>query len=592
MGKRTAGLGLALLIGLLLIVPSASAAGLAKGHAKRVCANVTGKRARCHAEVEADAGGKPLATPSYQSGYNPSDLQSAYGLAAAAASAGGTQTVAIVDAYDAPNAEADLGVYRSQFNLGDCTTANGCFKKVNQSGSASPLPPPDAGWAQEISLDLDMVSAICPKCKILLVEGTSASFADLAAAVDRAAAMGATQISNSYGGSEFFSSSYASHYNHPGIDITASSGDSGYSDLGADFPASTPYVTAVGGTHLVHSSNARGWFESVWSGAGSGCSLVYAKPSWQTDSGCSDRSVADVAAVADPATGVAVYDSYPNNGESGWFVFGGTSVASPIIAAVDALAGGRSPGTSYGRYAYDHQSEFFDITGGSNGSCAQTYLCTGVGGYDGPTGMGTPNSVTVPVAPSPPSPTGKPVISDTSPTEGQTLTTTNGTWDNNPTFFTYLWQCGGGACGSTATNSSYVVAHGDVGKTIQVTVTGHNTAGQADNTSDPTAAVEAIPADFSISVSPTSRSIRRGQSTTYTVTVTPNSSFSGSVDLTATGGPAGTTRSFNPTSTSSSSTLTVTTSASATQGTYTLTITGTSGALTHSTSATVTVRRK
>jgi subtilase family serine protease len=579
---------LTLLISFLLLAPGASAAGLAKGHAKKVCGDVTGRVARCFAQVDADAGGTPLATASYQSGYAPADLQSAYAVAAAAASAGGTQTVGIVDAYDAPNAEADLGVYRAQFGLSACTTANGCFRKVNQSGTASPLPTADSGWAQETSLDLDMVSAICPNCKILLVEANSASYADLATAVDRAASMGATQISNSYGGSELFGSGYESHYNHAGVDITVSSGDSGY---GVQFPASSPHVTAVGGTHLVHSTNSRGWSETVWSGAGSGCSSTFSKPAWQTDSGCSRRSVADVSAVADPATGVAVYDSFPNSGAAGWFVFGGTSVASPVIAAIDALAGGRSPGTSYGRYAYDHPSEFFDITGGSNGSCSQTYLCTGVAGYDGPTGMGTPNGVTAPAPPAAPVNTAKPVISDTTPTEGQTLTTTNGGWDNGPTNFSYLWQCSGG-CTNAATGSSYVVAHGDVGKTIQVTVTAHNTAGDGTGTSDATVAVAAVPADFAISVSPSSRTVRRGQSTTYTVTITPNASFSGGVTLSASGGPTGTTRTFSVNPATTSSVLTVTTTTSAPQANYTLTITGTSGSLVHSTTATLSVRKR
>jgi subtilase family serine protease len=586
MGSRTAGLGLALLTSMLLLAPIASAEGLAKGHDKQVCGSVTGKHARCFARVDADKGGTPLVTSTYQSGYGPGDLQSAYNLATAAASAGGTQTVGIVDAYDAPSVEADLGVYRSQFGLGDCTTANGCFRKVNQSGTASPLPSADSGWAQETSLDVDMVSAICPKCKILLVEANSNSYADLAAAVDRAATMGATQISNSYGGSELFGGSYESHYNHPGIDITVSSGDNGY---GVEFPASSPHVTAVGGTHLVRGTNGRGWFETVWSGAGSGCSSVFAKPSWQSDSGCARRSVADVAAVADPATGVAVYDSYPSGG---WYVFGGTSVASPIIAAVDGLAGGRSPGSSYGRFPYDNPSAFYDITGGSNGSCSQTYLCTGVGGYDGPTGMGTPNGVAVPAPPAAPVNTGPPAISPSTPTEGQTLTTTNGTWDNNPTSFTYAWQCNPTPCSSATDGGSYVVAHGDVGKTIQVTVTAHNGGGDTAATSDATSAVAAVPADFSISVSPTSRSIRRGQSTTFTVTVTPNSSFSGTAALSATGAPSGTTTSFSPTSTRTTSTMTVQTTSSTPQGTYTLTITGTGGSQTHSTTATLTVKRR
>jgi subtilase family serine protease len=368
-------------------VPAASAAVSAKGHGKRVCGTVTGRVAACSAEVlSAAKGGSPLATSTYQSGYAPNDLRSAYNVAGPAMTQGGTQTIAIVDAYDAPNAETDLGVYRAQFGLPACTTGNGCFRKVNQDGGTAP-PAVDAGWAQEVSLDLDMVSAVCPSCRILLVEANSASYADLGAAVDRAAAMGATQISNSYGGSEQFGSSYDSHYDHPGIDITASSGDSGY---GVSFPASSPHVTAVGGTHLVKDGSARGWTETVWSGAGSGCSSVFPKPSYQQDPGCAKRSVADVSAVADPATGVAVYDSYPYQGASGWFVFGGTSVAAPVIAAVNALAGGRSPGTMYGGFAYANPSLFFDVVSGSNGSCG-SLLCTARAGWDGPTGLGTPN---------------------------------------------------------------------------------------------------------------------------------------------------------------------------------------------------------
>src|SRR3954454_12800363 len=206
--------------------------------------------------------------------------------------------------------------------------------------AARPPPPPTggggrgAGWAQEISLDLDMVSAVCPKCHILLVEASSNSYANLAAAVDTAAALGATQISNSYGGGESFTSSYERHYNHPGVLVTASSGDSGY---GVEFPASSPHVTAVGGTTLSRASNARGWWATVWNGAGSGCSSTYAKPSWQHDTGCSRRSVADVSAVANPNTGVAVYDSYAYQGASCWMVFGGTSVAAPVVAAVNAI---------------------------------------------------------------------------------------------------------------------------------------------------------------------------------------------------------------------------------------------------------------
>lgn len=350
----------------------------------KVCADAGPGFARCHATRNDNAKGNgaspAAATPS---GYGPADLKSAYNLPSAA---GGT--VAIVDAYDAPTAESDLAVYRSQFGLPACTTASGCFRKIDQRGGTS-YPAANAGWAQEISLDLDMVSAICPNCKILLVEADSNSFANLAASVDRAAATaGVVAISNSYGGSEYSGEvSAQSHYNHPGIAVTVSSGDSGY---GVEFPASSQYVTAVGGTSLTRASNARGWTETVWNGAGSGCSAYIAKPSWQHDSGCSRRTVADVSAVADPATGVAVYDTYQT---AGWVVFGGTSVAAPIIAGVYALAG-NTGSITYGSYSYSHTSSLFDVTSGSNGRCRRTpYLCTGVTGYDGPTGNGTPNGV-------------------------------------------------------------------------------------------------------------------------------------------------------------------------------------------------------
>ena len=354
-----------------------------------VCPPAPDFAARCHADVVTAAGGQPLATTSYANGYTPAQLASAYKLVGAGSA---TQTVAIVDAYDNPNAESDLAVYRSRFGLPACTTANGCFRKVDQRGGTA-YPRGDTGWGQEIALDVDMASAVCPGCNILLVTADSSSFADLAAGVDRAAAMGATAISNSYGGREFSTeASWETHYNHPGVAITVSSGDSGY---GAEFPAASRYVTAVGGTSLTPSSSARGWSETVWSGAGSGCSAYIVKPSWQVDTGCSRRTVADVAAVADPATGVAVYDSYGSSGGANWYVFGGTSVASPIVAAVYALAGNAT--TIGPSYPYAHTASLFDVTSGSNGRCTSRktsqaqYLCTGTAGYDGPTGNGTPN---------------------------------------------------------------------------------------------------------------------------------------------------------------------------------------------------------
>jgi len=356
-----------------------------------VCGAVPVGYARCHSILVLRSDGKPGGGGATVSGYGPADLQSAYKLSSSTTGAGGGQTVAIVDAYDDPNAEADLGAYRSYFGLSTCTTATGCFRKVSQSGTTS-YPTANSGWGQEISLDLDMVSAICPTCHILLVEASSASNTDLAASVDTAVSLGANAISNSYGGSESSSdvSTYDAHYNHPGVAITASSGDSGY---GPQYPAASPYVTAVGGTTLTRDSSSRGFTETVWSGAGSGCSAYEPKPTWQTDPGCANRTIADVAADADPNTGVAVYDSYASKGQKGWLVFGGTSVASPIIASVYALAG-NAASTTYGSYPYSHTSNLFDVTLGSNGSCGGTYLCTGEIGYDGPTGNGTPNGTT------------------------------------------------------------------------------------------------------------------------------------------------------------------------------------------------------
>lgn len=327
-------------------------------------------------------------------GYSPADLQSAYALPSAVAGVG--QTIAVVDAYDDPNAEADLAVYRSTFGLPLCTTASGCFRKVNEHGGTQ-YPKLNVSWAQEISLDLDMVSAICPNCHLILVEAKSATLTSLGAAVNEAAALGATAISNSYGAAEFTGETRydALYFHHPGIAITASAGDAGY---GTQYPAASPYVTAIGGTTLVRdSSTARGWTESAWSKTGSGCSSVETQPSWQQSiaplaSVCSKRAIADIAALADPNTGVAAYDTYTvSPGQpSGWLVFGGTSVSAPIIAGIYALAG-NAASVTYGAYPYSHPTGLSDVVMGSNGPCSASLLCTASAGWDGPTGNGTPN---------------------------------------------------------------------------------------------------------------------------------------------------------------------------------------------------------
>ena len=326
---------------------SADRGGGRRFHHARVCGRALDEEASCHAWIRvSDETNEPFAT-SGPSGYGPSDLLAAYGLAGAAASNGANQTIAIVDAYDDPNAESDLAVYRSTFGLPACTTANGCFRKVSQTGSTR-YPRAAAGWAEEISLDLDMASAVCPKCHILLVEASSASMANLGAAVNEAVALGATVISNSYGGNEYSTESTdeSRYFIHPGVAITVSSGDAGF---GVEFPAASRFVTAVGGTSLARSSSSRGFAESVCSGAGSGCSARIGKPTWQNDASCGRRTVADVAAVDDQNTGVAVYDMFCVC-LAGWLVLGGTSVAEPLVAG-EYAQDGKTSTVSYGSFS-------------------------------------------------------------------------------------------------------------------------------------------------------------------------------------------------------------------------------------------------
>jgi hypothetical protein len=347
---------------------------------------------RCFAKIVSDGNGivVPAKAPS---GFGAQDVQSAYVLPT---TGGGGKLIAAVDAYDYPNAEADLAVYRAQYGLPACTTANGCFKKVDENGGTSfPGTDPQGGctngWSGETSLDLQMLSATCPDCHILLVEA-DAPDNSLQTAVNTAAKLGAVAISNSYGGAERSGNkSSESVYTHPGIWITASAGDSGF---GAAYPATSAGVVAVGGTTLKKSASSRGWAESAWKGSGSGCSAEIAKPAWQTDPTCKNRMEADVAAVADPSTGVAVYCTDPG-GAGGWGVVGGTSVAAPLIAGAFTVLG-VTPDPSF---AWKNPSLFFDVTTGSNGTCTTDYFCTAGTGYDGPTGWGTPNGALITKAP-------------------------------------------------------------------------------------------------------------------------------------------------------------------------------------------------
>ncbi|HKU68548.1 MAG TPA: S53 family peptidase [Candidatus Baltobacteraceae bacterium] len=345
------------------------------GPAVRVCGDVPPGFARCAAwirtDIAASSGIQPAASVA---GYHPSDLRSAYGLVTASAGSGKGVTVAIVDAFDDPRAESDLQTYRAQFGLPVCSSANGCFKKVVDTKRTN------TGWAEEESLDVDMVSAICPNCHILLVEAASTSTADLSTA-EKYATSSAKYVSNSWSGNEG-TKTYDSDYNVAGKIITAATGDSGFNAT-AQWPAILPSVVGVGGTKL---SSISPRTESAWSGAGSGCSKVYAKPTWQSmATGCSRRAQSDVSAVADPNTGVAVYDTYH---VAGWLVFGGTSVATPITASIYALSGN----TESNATLYANRLKLFDVTSGSNGSCGAP-LCKAGAGWDGPTGLGSPNGV-------------------------------------------------------------------------------------------------------------------------------------------------------------------------------------------------------
>ena len=410
--------------------------------------------AQCYALRRTDvtaAAVSPMSTPA---GWSPADLASAYNLPGG--SAGSGKTVAIVDAYDAPNAEADLAVYRAQYGLPACTTANGCFRKVNQNGGTT-YPAYNANWAGEIMLDIDMVSAACPACKILLVEANDSSMTNMGIAVNRAVTMGAVAVSNSYGTPQLSASSTnswdSSYYRHAGIAITASTGDEGYHAASGynavAYPAASQYVVAVGGTSLVQDGSARGWSETAWgnssnyTGAGSGCSDYSSKPSWQTDSSCANRMQADVSAVADPNTGVAVYFG-------GWTVYGGTSASSPIIASVYAMAVPPAAGAYPAMYLYQDTADLYDVVGGSNdvwGDCPITYYCTGVAGYDGPTGLGTPNGT---IAFGPRVPPGAPtsVIADAGNAEADVAWAVPADSGTSPiTSYTVTSSPGGKTCG-------------------------------------------------------------------------------------------------------------------------------------------------
>jgi hypothetical protein len=382
-------------------------------------------------------------------GLTPADLASTYGFSPAVGGSG--QTVAIVDAYDDPNIEADLGTFDAQYGLPACTAANGCFRKVGQTGSTTSLPAADTvGWSLEMSLDVEIVHSVCESCRILVVEADSDSLADLAAAADEAVKLKATEVSNSYGALEDeMGEAEQAAYNHPGVVIVASAGDDGYLswDQVAAFlpapgmpnaPASLPSVVAVGGTSLKLRANGTRKNETAWndsgrpsrkefkqfSATGGGCSTLFAAPSWQlsalgwASAVCGTKRLDnDISAVADPYTGFDVYDSYVYEPEfkPGWLTVGGTSLSTPLISALYGLAGGGHAAEYPAATLYAHLGEasaLYDVTTGGNGycdgeapgpcgepaineeigdiDCQGTTACDAAPGFDGPSGVGAP----------------------------------------------------------------------------------------------------------------------------------------------------------------------------------------------------------
>ena len=344
----------------------------------------------CKAHVLLDENNRirPFTTPA---GLGPADLASAYKLNPAIIS---TATIAIVVAFHYANAESDLAMYRSTFGLPPCTVASGCLTILNPTGAGAP--PAGDDWNLEAALDLDMASAACPTCKLVLVEATNDTGNDLFNEQNTAAARaGVVSISNSWGGPSDGTDNAldAQFFNHTqNVNVFVSSGDSGFTGSTPDYPSTSAHVIAVGGTNLVRSTAARGWTETAWAGSGSSCSRVIAQPSFQAGvvptSACTRRAASDVSAVADPNTGVAVF----NANDGGFIVVGGTSASSPFVAGVFARY--RISGAAHNAsFAYAHQTEFFDITSGTTARCLPPgpALCRAGTGYDGPTGIGSLN---------------------------------------------------------------------------------------------------------------------------------------------------------------------------------------------------------
>jgi subtilase family serine protease len=623
-GQRLAAVVVASLLLSVVGAPPAAAGAPSWSHRDaHVCGQAAAGQARCTSVarafyldgVEFDARtASDLATAAaaaQATWYSGTSIRTAYGITA---QGDPSRVVAIVDAYDDPNAFADLTRFRSDSGLPEiqgCTLAtltsltssasSPCFAKTNQTGGTS-LPSADAGWSNEIDLDLQAASAVCPMCSILLLEATSASVGNLGTAVTTASNTAhVLAISNSYGISGDYPGSLAPAYDtaaKKGIAVTASAGDGGYGVL---FPASATNVIGVGGTTLSVGATGVRTAETAWAGTGSGCSVYNTAPAWQSIPGnpcAGKKAVADLSADADPNSGLAIYTTY--SGVTGYWVFGGTSLSSPLIATLYAMQGGYNASTLAGQYAWAAGTPYYDVTSGSNGTCSPSVLCTARVGWDGPTGRGSilttsaqpPNDFSISASPS-----------SLSVAQGAARTSTISTALVSGSAESITLSASGLPSGVTAGFSANPVSAGGsstltltasgsatLGGPVTVTITG--TAASATHTTSVSLTVTAaVSNDFSISASPSTLSVAQGAAGTSTIS-TAVVSGSGSVALTlAPAPPSGVTAIFNPTpvAAGSSSTLTFTVSGSATPGTYPFSVTGIEGTATHSLTVSLTV---
>jgi subtilase family serine protease len=473
----------------------------------------------------------PAGTIGPAGGLTPGDLSTAYNLKT---TGGAGQTVAIVDAYNDPNIASDLATFDTQYGQPACTAGNGCLKVVNQTGGSTPPANDESGWSVEESLDVETVHSVCHGCKIILVEATTNGNSDLAAAEDKAVSLGANEVTNSFGEPEGNSDSiFAAAFNHPKVVITASAGDDGYYDFDQldrvnepSIPAAYNTVVSVGGTSLNLNQSGSRQSETVWNdngqrdynerlsgeslgAGGGGCSTLFSAQKWQTSlstwssTGCGTKRLDnDVAAVADYLTGFDVYDSYScdNGCDTGWYTVGGTSLSSPLIASAWALAGGAHGVTYPALTVYGHRNLAYDVTTGGNGWCdgqgasecgnpntlgdglvdcdytatgtvnAGDRACDALPGYDGPTGVGTPNGDTMFTKTGPSAAIAEP----TSVTHGTSERWKVAATDPFPggTIVHYVWNWGDGTTSTTTTNSAtHTYKTYGVTRTITVTVT-------------------------------------------------------------------------------------------------------------------------